>query len=788
MFKQVFFLLSFLSAPAFLKSQNADFLWAKQIVGGSSHDGRAIVTDSTGSVITVGTFIGTADFDPGPAFFWLTAVNGYNDGFIQKISACGDLEWAKRVGGSNDDLADDVSLDAYGNIYVTGDFRGTVDFDPGAGIFNLTAVANWDAFILKLDPLGNFVWAKAIGGIGSDWGSSIKTDANGDLFASGTFKATVDFDPGPGNYTLTAAGSWDVFIVKLDSAGNFLWASVFGGSLDEELFSIDIDAAGCAYLTGYYYGTMDCDPGPAVYNLTAIGGKDAYIEKLDSAGNFLWAKSIGGSSRDEGVAIRVNQDAVYISGLFTGNADFDPGPAVNIINSPASYYSGFLLMLDSAGIFNWVKIIGGTDEAVAYGLTLDASKNIICGGYFKGTVDLDPGPSVSNSTSLGNSDVFILKLDSAGNFTWKKMIGSTDADAITSIALNNSNEIHTTGYYRQAADFDPGPGVFNMIPFLYNTAAFILKLGTVPVPAQLDSLQLEAATICAGQSIFLIVHGNLNSAAAWVLHADSCSGPILASNTTGYFALNPTTTTTYYVRAEGGCMNPGTCAAATLTVYPSYSFSESHVICSNSSYTFPDSTIQSNITGTVIHTSHFLSILGCDSAITTTVEVDSLPAINYIQSPSIVCLNWQPITLSSATPANGVYSGTGVSGNTFDPSLSGTGSFTVFYTYTDSLGCSDSAQQQITVDLCMGIREPVASELEIVPNPFSDFTMIYLPEKLSLPCTLSLYDFSGRKASTEKITNSPYRLERNDLPTGIYLCVINDPEGKLIGSKKIIIK
>ena len=157
------------------------------------------------------------------------------------------FEWAKAFGSSNFDKGNSITVDASGNIYNTGLFSGTVDFDPGAGIFNLTsAVGGTDVFIQKLDPSGNFIWAKAFGGTSTDQGNSITVDVFGNIYTTGFFSDTVDFDPGAGTFNLTSAGNHDVFIQKLDASGSFLWAKAFGSSSNDFGLSITADAFGNA--------------------------------------------------------------------------------------------------------------------------------------------------------------------------------------------------------------------------------------------------------------------------------------------------------------------------------------------------------------------------------------------------------------------------------------------------------------------------------------------------------------------------------------------------------------
>ena len=138
--------------------------------------------------------------------------------------------WTKQFTG-NTNSPGSMTLDAGGNIVTTGYFQNLNNFDPGPGTATLSNGANsiYDVFVSKLDPSGNFLWVRQIGGSGWDQGTSITTLTLLEIFyATGLFEGTVDFDPGAATFTLSSPGNRSMFICKLDPAGNFMWAKVFG--------------------------------------------------------------------------------------------------------------------------------------------------------------------------------------------------------------------------------------------------------------------------------------------------------------------------------------------------------------------------------------------------------------------------------------------------------------------------------------------------------------------------------------------------------------------------------
>jgi hypothetical protein len=202
------------------------------------------------------------------------------------------FEWANKMGGTSEDVGLSIVTDANGNVYSTGYFGGTADFDPSLGVMNLNSKGDRDIFIQKLDEDGNLLWVKEIGGIGRDVGFSIDVDVNGSIYITGYFQGVVDFDPDSGITNLTANGGIDIFIQKLNKNGKLLWVKQMSGTGIDVGLSINIDLNGNIYSTGYFQSVVDFDPNSGITNLTSNGDNDIFINKLDSNGNLLWAKQI----------------------------------------------------------------------------------------------------------------------------------------------------------------------------------------------------------------------------------------------------------------------------------------------------------------------------------------------------------------------------------------------------------------------------------------------------------------------------------------------------------------
>lgn len=363
-----------------------------------------------------------------------------------------------------------VTTDGAGNVYVTGSFSDTADFDPGPGVVNLVSQGTYDVFVCKYSPGGAYVWARSFGGTGDDFAESIAVDGTGNVYVNGNFIGTSDFDPGTGIANLTATpGEYDVFVCKLNSLGAYAWAQSAGGKYRDYARGIAVDAAGNVFSAGNFGDTVDFDPGSGVAKLASAAGA-TFIWKLDATGAYVWAKQMGGQG---GQADAIALDAkgnIYTTGNFIGlTADFDPGPGTaNLASYSGTYLSPgiFVSKLDASGSYLWAKAMIGTSpgpgkSALGYDIAVDRHGNVYTSGAYMKTVDFDPGSGVANITSSNSLtyDAFISKLDSNGAYVWAKGVGSNNyATFGYGIALDDSSNAYLTGNFGGTVDFDPGSG------------------------------------------------------------------------------------------------------------------------------------------------------------------------------------------------------------------------------------------------------------------------------------------------------------------------------------------
>jgi len=408
---------------------NGDFLWAKSMGGASAvARGLSISIAPSGDVYTTGAFSGTVDFDPGAGAFSMISSANSDDIFISKLDANGNFLWAKRMGGTSIDRGGDITTDPSGNVYSTGSFNTTADFDPGAGTFNMVSSGSYDVFISKLDANGNFIWAKKMGGTSIDIGNSIAADLSGNVYSTGRFNGTADFDPGAGTFNRVSIGGQDIFISKLDANGTFIWAKTIGGTSDDVGYSIKMDPWGNVYTAGSYELTADFDPGAGSYNMTSAGISDIFISKLDTNGAFIWAKSMGGTLNEDGYSIATDAAGnVYSTGQFGGTADFDPGVNTYNLTSVDLIYDIFISKLCGPSFGTDIQTECGSYTWID-GNTYTSSNNVatynISGGAANGCDSL-----VTLNLTIVNAVTGSDSQTECGSYTW--------IDGITYTSSNN---------------------------------------------------------------------------------------------------------------------------------------------------------------------------------------------------------------------------------------------------------------------------------------------------------------------------------------------------------------
>lgn len=391
------------------------------------------------------------------------------------------FKWVKGIGGIAHQSVASVVVDSDGNVYSAGYFSETTNVVPGNTTFSMTAKGGYDIFITKNDSSGNFIWAKHIGGIDDEFVTSLDIDQDNNIYLAGKFKSTVDFDPGTGEFNLTADNDdTEVFLCKLNTSGEFIFANQFAVGFIGIGPSVAISGENI-YVAGSFSETCDFDSGTGTFNLTAEN-QDGFYLKMNLSGDFIWVKQLKGN-QDE-VVYSIIADAsgnLYSIGTFGTTADFDPGNGVYTL-SQTNQNCGYILKLDADGNFVWAKSFGLNTQVSVTAITLDRFGNIyVTGSFYGGTVDFDFGPGLYQVTpDLNLGGTYILKITANSDFIWVRQLGgeNTGMIAITSIATDEIENVYTCGLFRGTIDIDPGVDTYSMNidnpPFKH--AGFISKL------------------------------------------------------------------------------------------------------------------------------------------------------------------------------------------------------------------------------------------------------------------------------------------------------------------------
>jgi len=444
-----------------LYAQAPSWVWAKS--AGNANDPR-IAVDASGNVYVTGSFS-----DDSLTFGSITLIRNKEstevisraDMFVVKYDPNGQVLWAKSAGGSEDEYARDIAVDARGNVYVIGEFESdsltlgsTTLRRKGEGDFFRRS----DIFIVKYDPNGQVLWAKSIGGDDYEYAQSIVVDASGNVYVTGKFESdTLTFGP----ITLRNVGGLDIFLVKYDPNGQVLWAKSAGGSeedkkqgfviiLGQKYPSITVDASGNVYLAGSFSSSTLTFGSTTLRN---AGQSDIFLVKYDPNGQLLWAKSVGGEGNEalRGIAVDA-QGNIYVTGYF-GSYNLTLG-STTLRNAGGIWgysFDIFVMKYGPNGQVVWAKSIGGGGNEDGEVITVDASGNIYVTGTFWsdslifGSTILKRGP-VYDFVGDFVGAIFVVKYNPNGEVVWAKGISGGESRGI---AVDARGNVYVIGWCRK---------------------------------------------------------------------------------------------------------------------------------------------------------------------------------------------------------------------------------------------------------------------------------------------------------------------------------------------------
>jgi hypothetical protein len=337
--------------------------------------------------------------------------------------------WAVRFGDDHLQNAEAMSVDPTGNILITGQMAGTLDFGMGA----IMASAPLDRFLARVSASGQPEWSKSIGSqVGPFEVSFVAAAGDGSIVVAGSNAST---SPTP----------WSD-IASFDATGALRWHKnwmdpswVGGGGHPLVIQGLGADGAGGSVIGGWYGGTFDFGTGPQA----SSGMTDGVLVSFDPAGATRWVRHFGNPGTDtfiDDIAVDPTGNT-FVTGSFEGTIDLGSGPLVDPDQSPGAGLYIFVAAFDPTGKGLWARSLGGADRQKAGTIVATADRGVIVGGWVEGSLDLD-GHSI---TSSSNPEMYVARLDPTGRVTWARPVGMTSAVDSPLLALDSQGHILLTG-------------------------------------------------------------------------------------------------------------------------------------------------------------------------------------------------------------------------------------------------------------------------------------------------------------------------------------------------------
>lgn len=410
--------------------------------------------------------------------------------------------WSKRFGDASNQSVAGVALDPAGYVVATGSFFGAIDLGGGP----LSSAGQQDIYLAKFDSSGNHVWSRRFGDAVAQFARSVVIDGSGNVIVTGYFNGSVNF----GGTSLVSAGGSDIFVVKFDTNGGFVWSKRFGDANTQTGNDVALDSAGNLIATGAVSGSVDFGGGA----LASAGQSDIYLVKFDANGNHVWSKRFGDANVQAGSGLAVDgSDNVFTTGSFNGTLDFGASPMTSAGGSDI-----FVAKFDSAGGFVWSRRFGDATNQTGSDVAIDAAGNSTITGSFAGSIDFGAGALVG----AGQQDVYLAHFNSAGLHLWSRAFGGSSDDFGNAVAVNASGNCILSGSFQGSVDFGGGP-----LTGAGGADLYVARYG--PNGQHLSSSGYGDATTQSGSSIALSGAGDALVAGDFQGTIDLGGGPLTSA-------------------------------------------------------------------------------------------------------------------------------------------------------------------------------------------------------------------------------------------------------------------
>jgi hypothetical protein len=461
-----------------VSSQNEKLHWLKSYGNYTNQTGN-ICVDKDFNYYVLLEFLDSMDADLGPNKEML--YSDYNDGImIAKYNKTGQLIWGKAIQGDFPSAGTSINVDGNSNVYLSGRFQDSGDFDPGNAEYKLYSQGMNDFFIAKLNSSGDFVWAHGFGSTDNDFIASAVVDGKGNVYMTGNYRGNLDFDPSAGSIIKTPTGLLDLFLLKLTTDGDYQWVITYGGTEQPTGFFVSLDPYENVVLSGKYHASSNFNPLGTAVTKSTQGNHDFFVARYNPNGLLMNVFTGGGPDVDYAMATHyTKENGVFVFGNFQGTAVFDPNN-INLNMTAKSSMDRFVAKYDTNGNCIWRYQMPLTGNQFLYLKSIISDKignaYVIC--EFRDSVDVDPGSNTKMMYSSGVGDIYIQKISPFGNLIWAKQIGSAGNDRSYSMEMDEQQQLYILGTFSDSCIFniDNTPALLRRNSAIGNSA-FVLKMG-----------------------------------------------------------------------------------------------------------------------------------------------------------------------------------------------------------------------------------------------------------------------------------------------------------------------
>lgn len=360
------------------------------------------------------------------------------------VSAAQADNWMTQIGGVGSEVVFDLVETSDQRLCATGTFTDEAQFGEGRRQVTLRADAIQDIYVACFDAGGRLQNAVQFGADISDQPRAMAALPDGDILVTGYFLNSIGVGK---SRSLQASGGADIFLIRLNKAGEEVWSRRFGGSFADSGTALAIAPDGDILLAGNFQDTISYAHAGETKQISSSGGRDAFVFRLDSDGTIKWAESFGGKGRDEAsrVAVGVN-GTVYVAGTFESTALVaqKTGKMTALNDADA-----FLIAFGADGAMLWSRQVAGSNREYVSGLAIDAKGDLYVSGNFSGDLQPHSGATLS---SAGGTDIFLLKFAANGDSLWQRRVGGPDVDESFDLAITADQALLLSGHFQGSLD------------------------------------------------------------------------------------------------------------------------------------------------------------------------------------------------------------------------------------------------------------------------------------------------------------------------------------------------